>query len=219
MELLRQTPQSSWLLPLDDDEGWSLLHWAAIGDNPDAIKALVAAGADLEKVSNEEQTPLQVAMDFKAVESMEALIKAGANMNVGRNNLMDSLARQVTFRHIVTGLRILREPCPMTQPMMRLLFCHGLRVKPVVYFYDEQGPPPQEMVQWQDEWLKSVALCRSTTIALLHVKRANAKQAHKQKQGRKQKHHPVGLAVWDKYLLAYMARHVWALRFVWPCDK
>lgn len=53
----------------------------------------------------------------------------------------------------------------MTQPMMRLLFCHGLRVKPVVYFYDEQGPPPQEMVQWQDEWLKSVALCRSTTIA------------------------------------------------------
>ena len=217
MELLRQMPQSSWLLPLDDDEkDWSLLHYAAMGNNVDAIKALVAAGADLENVSNEKQTPLQVAMDFRAVESMEALIKAGANMNVGHNNLMDSLVRQVGLRRFFGSSEGVLLMCPKLQPTTRLLFRHGLRVKPVVYFFSNQdpppqvmvhkrtGPPPQEMVQWQDEWLKSVTRCRSTTIALLSVKRA-AKQ--------------VRLAVWDKYLLAYMARHVWALRFVWPCDK
>jgi len=219
MEWLRQTPQSSWLSPLDNDEemGWSLLHYAAMGDNADAIKALVAAGAELEKLSlDDEQTPLLVALEFKSLESIKALIEAGANMDFGdfKGDLMDHVVRTVGFHEDFSGLCHDVVDMAQVEAVACLLFRHGLRVKPVAYgLSDHLTQPPKVMVQWQDKWLRAVAHCRSITIALLCVKRAAAKKRVAKKRWQTQQS---SLVCWDKFLLAYMARHVWALRFVWP---
>ena len=52
MELIQQIPETSWadfIYDKDDNEkDWSLLHFAAHGNNPDAIVALLAADVGLE---------------------------------------------------------------------------------------------------------------------------------------------------------------------------
>ena len=192
MELLRETPQSSWLFPCEDgiENGWSLLHWAAIGDNPDAIRALVAAGADLEEIL-EEETPLQVAVRYMTLHSIEALIDVGANVNVkclrGDRDLMDSFVCQAASSKDKGAIFNAH-----TRDVAHLLFRHGLRFKPHI-------PLPYFLNVCRHKWLLNISRCRSVVVALLRVERVSQK-------------HGICLAVCNKFLID-LARQVWTLRY------
>lgn len=220
MELLPRIPQSSWSTWRSDnideeEEGWTLLHYAALGDNADAIKELTKSPAVvatcLEKLSDTNETPLLVASRHESLDSMETLIKAGANIHikdVEGNGLMDDLvsnyidAKSAQDYVAVNGR--LKSGVTHCGDIARLLFRHGLDFDSVRGWQRTQIP--QEMLRWQEDWRRHIAKCRSATIALLSVKRLAEKQARKQAKKR-----PL-LASWDKFLLAYMARHVWVLR-------
>ncbi|KAG6919748.1 hypothetical protein DXG01_001582 [Tephrocybe rancida] len=67
-----------------DDDGWSALHHAAMGDNLDAINSCVSAlklGPSLLNLeSNSSETPLDVALRFGFSKAVECLLAHGAKM-------------------------------------------------------------------------------------------------------------------------------------------
>jgi ankyrin repeat protein len=67
-------------------DGFTALHYAAFFGSPDAIRALVVAGADLEAPSRNEQFapeahPLHSAVAAGRADNAEALLQAGADPN------------------------------------------------------------------------------------------------------------------------------------------
>jgi ankyrin repeat protein len=67
-------------------DGFTALHYAAFFGSPEAIHALVAAGADLEAPSRNEQFapeahPLHSAVAAGRLDNAEALLRAGADPN------------------------------------------------------------------------------------------------------------------------------------------
>ena len=58
--------------------GWAALHWAAVGDNAPAIRALVVAGADLEKKVDDGATALHWAAKYGNLAAVGALLDSGA---------------------------------------------------------------------------------------------------------------------------------------------
>ena len=82
-ELLRDDPDLSraW-----SPDGFTALHYGAFFGTPDAIRALVAAGADLEAPSRNEEfapeaRPLHSAVAAGRLDNAEALLDAGADPN------------------------------------------------------------------------------------------------------------------------------------------
>jgi ankyrin repeat protein len=67
-------------------DGFTALHYAAFFGSPEAVRALVAAGADLEARSTNQEfapeaTPLHSAAAAGRMDNAEALLEAGANPN------------------------------------------------------------------------------------------------------------------------------------------
>jgi uncharacterized protein len=67
-------------------DGFTALHYAAFFGSPEAVRALVDAGADLEaRATNQEfapeATPLHSAVAAGRMDNAEALLEAGANPN------------------------------------------------------------------------------------------------------------------------------------------
>jgi uncharacterized protein len=82
-ELLRQ---DSELAKAPSPDGFTALHYAAFFGSPDAVRALVAAGADLEARSTNQEfapeaTPLHSAVAAGRMDNAEALWEAGADPN------------------------------------------------------------------------------------------------------------------------------------------
>jgi uncharacterized protein len=82
-ELLRNDPQ---LARASSPDGFTALHYAAFFGSPDAVGALVAAGADLEARSMNQEfapeaTPLHSAVAAGRMDNAEALLEAGADPN------------------------------------------------------------------------------------------------------------------------------------------
>lgn len=77
-------------LNVTDGYGWSLLHYAAARNNPEAIKLLVKYGADTEIKDSDGQTPLYTAVVSNYVDSVKALVESGANVDTV-DNLGDHL--------------------------------------------------------------------------------------------------------------------------------
>jgi uncharacterized protein len=82
-ELLREDPDlaRSW-----SPDGFNALHYAAFFGSPEAVRALVAAGADLEAPSRNQEfapeaRPLHSAVAAGRMDNAEALLEAGADPN------------------------------------------------------------------------------------------------------------------------------------------
>jgi ankyrin repeat protein len=82
-ELLREDPDlaRSW-----SPDGFTALHYAAFFGTPEAVRALVAAGADLEAPSENQEfapeaRPLHSAVAAGRMDNAEALLEAGAEPN------------------------------------------------------------------------------------------------------------------------------------------
>jgi len=82
-ELLREDPELAKAWTTD---GFTALHYAAFFGSPEAVRALVAAGADLEARSTNQEvapeaTPLHSAVAAGRMDNAEALLEAGADPN------------------------------------------------------------------------------------------------------------------------------------------
>ena len=82
-ELLREDPE---LARASSPDGFTALHYAAFFGSPEAVRALVAGGADLEARSTNkefapEATPLHSAVAAGRIDNAEALLEAGADPN------------------------------------------------------------------------------------------------------------------------------------------
>jgi ankyrin repeat protein len=82
-ELLREDPELArgW-----STDGFTALHYAAFFGSAEAVRALVAAGADLEARSTNQEfapeaTPLHSAVAAGRMDNAEVLLEAGANPN------------------------------------------------------------------------------------------------------------------------------------------
>ena len=62
-----------------DEERRSLLHWAADGNHKEAIRVLVALGADINALDDEELSPLTYAVCNDYVEAVKLLVELGAD--------------------------------------------------------------------------------------------------------------------------------------------
>ena len=87
-ELLREDPElaKGW-----SQDGFTVLHYAAFFGSPEAIRALVAAGADLEARSTNQEfapeaTPLHSAVAAARSDNVEALLQAGADPNAKQHS-------------------------------------------------------------------------------------------------------------------------------------
>jgi ankyrin repeat protein len=82
-EVLREDPE---LARAFSSDGFTALHYAAFFGSPGAVRALVAAGADLEARSTNQEfapeaTPLHSAAAAGRMDNAEVLLEAGANPN------------------------------------------------------------------------------------------------------------------------------------------
>ncbi len=71
---------------IQDVDGTTPLHWAALGGHLDILRLLLAAGADVEAVDSHGVTPFYLAAVNADAESLEALLDAGANPNAHATN-------------------------------------------------------------------------------------------------------------------------------------
>ena len=63
-----------------DDDGWTLLHWAASNNAAEIAKLLIDRGADIQAKDNQGWTPMHWAMYKNAPEIANVLIDRGANI-------------------------------------------------------------------------------------------------------------------------------------------
>ena len=83
------------------------LHWAVIADHVDAVKTLLAAGADVNAVDRFGYTPLLYAstIDFGDAETATMLLAAGANPNVKDKGGQTALSQSREFPYIQAALQ------------------------------------------------------------------------------------------------------------------
>ena len=81
---------------------WSPLFEAAMNDQVEAVKALLKAGADMEKVDDRGYTPLMMATDCGEVEVVEVLLAAGVDLKKKSSQGKTALAiskERLAFQH------------------------------------------------------------------------------------------------------------------------
>ena len=61
-----------------DEEGNSVLHYAAIGGNEQVIRELVDFGAEVDALNDQDMTPLQVAQEAGQRKAVKVLTELGA---------------------------------------------------------------------------------------------------------------------------------------------
>lgn len=72
-------------LNLQDKNGWTYLHYAAVYSNSEIIELLVKNGAKLEIKNNNENTPLLESMLYSNKETLISLLNLGANISTKNN--------------------------------------------------------------------------------------------------------------------------------------
>lgn len=67
--------------------GWSPIHYAATGPEPEVVRLLIDRGADVNAVAPNGTTPLMMAARYGSEESIKLLVERGAD--VSRRNQLD----------------------------------------------------------------------------------------------------------------------------------
>jgi ankyrin repeat protein len=79
-------------LPVDltNDKGDTLLMLATYHDHPDAVRMLIARGADVTRINDRGQTALAAAVFRQSPESVEVLMAAGADPHDGAPSAIET---------------------------------------------------------------------------------------------------------------------------------
>ena len=83
---LSSPPFPIHFLSLQDAGGWVALHEACEGGHLECAKALLGAGADINKQTNDGGTPLMMAAFCDNIEVVRELLKRGAKKELKSNN-------------------------------------------------------------------------------------------------------------------------------------
>lgn len=84
------------------------IHMAARDNHLEAIKALAAAGADVNARSNDYDTPVMVAVDRGHVQALAALVDAKANVNLGNPGSTTPIGRAIGLGNLALVKQLLR---------------------------------------------------------------------------------------------------------------
>ena len=102
-------------VPIDtkDDEGMSLLHWAAVGGHVTTMRLLIRRGCDVDSVDSEGLTPMHCAAAMGQTKAVRELIRKGASKSVVAGYYGTPLHQAVITEHVETAVAILEEGCPL----------------------------------------------------------------------------------------------------------
>ena len=104
-------------VPIDtkDDEGKSLLHWAAEGGHVTAMRLLIRRGCDVDSVDGRGLTPLHWAAVMGQTKAVRVLIQMGAtkSRSVVAGNFGTPLHHAALYGHVETAEAMLEEGCPI----------------------------------------------------------------------------------------------------------
>lgn len=153
MNVLKKLPQIHWTSK--DENGWTLLHYACVGPNVAAVKALLEYNSrDVNARDSKGDTPGHVAAKYTQSRLIEILCAVGANLRApARENitpldcaLFNSGSDDGTTVRMLLANRIRLDP---VDPMCRRFVTTDLRI-----------------------FERGVLRCRSIVVAMLRVKRA-----------------------------------------------
>ena len=101
-------------VPIDtkDDEGKSLLHWAAEGGHVTTMRLLIRRGCDVDSVDGRGDTPLHRAAAMGQTKAVRELIRMGATKSLVARDCCTPLRASVKG-HVQTVVAMLEEGCPV----------------------------------------------------------------------------------------------------------
>ena len=102
-------------VPIDtkDDEGWSLLHWAAWGGHVTTMRLLIRRGCDVDSVDGRELTPLHWSAAMGQTKAVRELIRKGASKSVVAGDCGTPLYSAALNGHVETAVAMLEEGSPL----------------------------------------------------------------------------------------------------------
>ena len=102
-------------VPIDtkDDEGMSLLHWAAYCGHVTTMRLLIRRECDVESVDGRGATALHCAAAMGQTKAVRELIRNGASKSVVAGNYKTPLHQATLFGHVDTAVAMLEEGCPL----------------------------------------------------------------------------------------------------------
>eukprot|EP01138_Halocafeteria_seosinensis_P012190 gb/GECG01012458.1/.p1 GENE.gb/GECG01012458.1/~~gb/GECG01012458.1/.p1 ORF type:complete len:801 (+),score=102.21 gb/GECG01012458.1/:1-2403(+) len=73
-----------WAFNMDDQDnhGWTALHWAAYGGNPDIVNSLIKEGVDVSLVSKYGNSAAHIAAQSNNREALNKLVDCGVSMDI-----------------------------------------------------------------------------------------------------------------------------------------
>ena len=86
IELIKQYKMNGLNLDLQDDSGWTALHFAAQENSPEIIELLAGSKANLNIQEENGRTPLFIAIFDRNVKSAITLLENGADIKVNNNS-------------------------------------------------------------------------------------------------------------------------------------
>ena len=101
-------------VPIDtkDDEGMSLLHWAAVRGHVTTMRLLIRRGCDVNSVDGRGLTPLHWAAVMGQTKAVRELIRKGASKSVVAGSYGTPLHQAAIGGHVETAVAMLEEGCP-----------------------------------------------------------------------------------------------------------
>ena len=102
-------------VPIDtkDDEGMSLLHWAAVGGHVTTMRLLIRRGCAVDSVDGRGLTPLHCAAAMGQTKAVRELISKGASKSVVAGDYGTPLNQAAGQGHVETAVAMLEEGCPL----------------------------------------------------------------------------------------------------------